>query len=222
MIESLDENIGALMHTLEESGVAGNTIVMVTGDNGGWLPSTNNNLRLRAGKGSPYEGGVRVPLIVHWPGVIRAGSTCDTPVIGCDLYPTILELAGAKPATGQIIDGQSIVTLLRNSGEWTREALFWHYPHYHPGGAKPYSAIRLAEWKLIRFYEENRQELYDLHSDPEEKTGLASSNPGKVSALGRRLDAWLKETGSQEPVSNPAYNPAKAHLTAAQAKAQGL
>ena len=108
MIASLDENVGRLFQTLEQTGVAENTVVILTGDNGGWLPSTNTNLGLRAGKGSAYEGGVRVPLIVRWPGVTKPGSTCDVPVLGADLYPTILDIAGVKPANGQIVDGVSL------------------------------------------------------------------------------------------------------------------
>ena len=222
MIESLDENIGKLMRTLEETGVADRTVVMVTGDNGGWLPSTNTNLGMRAGKGSAYEGGVRVPLIVRWPGAVRAGSTSDTPVIGCDLYPTILEMAGAKPASRQIIDGRSIVPLLRNAGRWNRQEIFWHYPHYHPGGATPYSAIRQADWKLIRFYEDDRMELYNLRTDPEEKNDVSTSNASKRTELRKRLDKWLIDTGAQSPLASPAHDPAKAHLTAAQAKAKGI
>jgi arylsulfatase A len=222
MIESLDQNIGKLMETLEEAGVAERTVVIVTGDNGGHLPSTKTNLGLRAGKGSPYEGGIRVPLIVRWPGMVRAGSTCDRPVAGYDLYPTILEMAGAKPEPKQIIDGKSIVPLLRNSGTWRRRPLFWHYPHYHPGGSTPHSIIRGRSWKLIRFYENNRFELYDLRIDPEEKTNLFEAEPVKANALRLRLNAWLKETGAQFPVPNPDYDSARAGLTAAQAKARGL
>jgi arylsulfatase A-like enzyme len=210
------------MRTLAGAGVADRTVVIVTGDNGGWLPATNTNLGLRAGKGSAYEGGTRVPLIVRWPGVVRAGSTSATPVIGCDLYPSILEMAGAKPSPEQIVDGKSIVPLLRNIRGWKRDALFWHYPHYHPGGATPYSAIRQEDWKLIRFYEDDRMELYDLRNDPLEQKDLAGSNKSKRDALRRRLDDWLKEVGAQRPVPNPGHDAAKAHLTAAQAKAQGL
>lgn len=222
MIESLDQSIGKLMQTLEETGVADRTVVMVTGDNGGWLPSTNTNLGMRAGKGSAYEGGVRVPLIVRWPGVVRPDSTSDTPVIGCDLYPTVLDMAGGKPAAGQIIDGRSIVPLLRNTGAWRRDSLFWHYPHYHPGGAKPHSAVRQGEWKLILFYEDDRAELYNLRNDPEEKTDLAGSNSVMAQKLRRVLDTWLKDTGAQLPIPNSAHDPAKENLNAVQAKAKGL
>jgi arylsulfatase A-like enzyme len=222
MIESLDENIGKLMRTLEDNKIADRTVVIVTGDNGGWLASTNTNLGLRAGKGSVYEGGVRVPLIIRWPGVVRPGSMSDTPVIGCDLYPTILEMAKAKTEAGQVIDGHSIVPLLRNAGDWKRDALFWHYPHYHPGGARPYSAVRLGDWKLIRFYEDDRAELYNLLKDPAEQSDLAGSNPAKVAELRRRLEAWLESVAAQRPVANPGFDPTRAHLTAAQAKTREL
>lgn len=218
MIDSLDQNIGKLMQTLDEAGVADRTVIIVTGDNGGWLPSTNTNLGIRAGKGSAYEGGVRVPMIVRWPSVVKRGSVCDTPVIGCDVYPTVLELAGGKPAAGQIIDGQSIVPLLRDTGQWQRETIFWHYPHYHPGGATPYSAIRDRDWKLIRFYEDDHVEMFNLKNDPEEKNDLTALNPGKARELRRRLDMWLKETGAQAPLTNATYDPAKAGLRPAQAK----
>lgn len=221
MIESLDDNIGKLMQTLEETGVADHTVVILTGDNGGFLPSTHTNLGMRAGKGSAYEGGVRVPLLIRWPGVIRGGSVSNVPVIGCDFYPTLLEMAGAKPAAGQIVDGQSLVPLLRGRSGLKRDALFWHYPHYHPGGAKPYSAIRQGHWKLIVFQEDDKVELYNLRSDPEEKRDLAASTPAKANALRSRLNAWLKETGAQPAVPNLAYDAAKAHLTAAQARRQG-
>jgi arylsulfatase A-like enzyme len=223
MIESLDENVGKLMSTLEETGVAGRTVVMLTGDNGGWLPSTKTNLGLRAGKGSVYEGGVRVPLLIRWPGVTRPDSVCDIPVIGCDLYPTILEMAGARREQGQIVDGASLAPLLRgNTGSWKRDAIYWHYPHYHTGSAKPYSAIRRGSLKLILFHEDKRAELYDLRKDPEENNDLAAAQPGKVADLRRRLEAWLTDTGAQMPVANPDYDPARADLTTAQAKAKGL
>ncbi len=212
MIEGLDENVGLLMRALEEAGVADRTVVILTGDNGGWLSSTNTNLGMRAGKGSAYEGGVRVPLIVRWPGVVKPGSTCDVPVIGADLYPTVLEMAGAKKEPNQIIDGVSIVPLLRSggaSGTWRREALFWHYPHYHPGGATPYSAVRAGDWKLIEFQEDNRAELYNLKDDPEERKDLAQEQSARAAELRRRLDAWRKEVGAQMAVPNPGFDPAK-------------
>ena len=167
MIQSLDENVGLLMKSLADAGVAEKTVVIFTGDNGRWLPSTNTNLGSRAGKGSAYEGGVRVPLIVHWPGVTKPGSVCHVPVIGVNLYPTVLEMSGLS---AQDVDGVSIVPLLREGGSarnWHRDSIYWHYPtHYHPGGATPYSAIRYREWKLIEFQEGGRLELYNLSATP--------------------------------------------------------
>lgn len=219
MIEHLDNNIGKFMRTLDETGLASRTVVVVTGDNGGHLPATNTNLGMRAGKGSAYEGGVRVPLIVRWPGVVKAGTICDTPVVGYDLYPTVLELAHTKPAAGQVIDGRSIVPLLRG-GRMQDRALFWHYPHYHPGGATPYSAVREGDWKLIRFYETGTNELYNLRKDPEEKMDLAKVEPKIASRLGTKLDALLKDTAAQFAVNNPGFDPERARLTAAQARAK--
>lgn len=213
MIESLDDNIGRLMATLEETGVADRTVVILTGDNGGWLNATNTNLGLRDGKGSVYEGGVRVPFIVRWPGVARAGATCDVPVIGYDIYPTILEMSGQKAASGQIIDGVSIAPLLRNGGsarDWKRQELYWHYPHYHAGGATPHSAIRRGDWKLIEFHEGRLRELYNLKADPQEKLDLARDKAAISKDLSGRLAAWRTRVGAQMPAPNPDFDPAKA------------
>ncbi|MCL5744467.1 MAG: sulfatase [Acidobacteria bacterium] len=212
MIRSLDENVGRLMKFLDDSGLAKRTVVILTSDNGGWIPSTKTNLGLRAGKGSAYEGGVRVPMIVRWPGVVKPGSACDVPVIGIDIYPTVLDIIGEKPQSGQVLDGQSIVPLLKSpsSRDWKREALFWHYPHYHPGGATPYSAIRYGDWRLIEFYEDRHIELYDLKSDPEEKRNLAGERKDRVQEMKKRLDAWRRQVGAQDPLPNPDYDPARA------------
>jgi len=207
MIQRLDENVGLLMKSLADAGVAEKTVVIFTGDNGGWLPSTNTNLGSRAGKGSAYEGGVRVPLIVHWPGVTKPGSVCHVPVIGVDLYPTVLEMSGLS---AQDVDGVSIVPLLREGGSprnWHRDSIYWHYPHYHPGGATPYSAIRYREWKLIEFQEDGRVELYNLEGDPGETQDLAKKEPARAAELQKRLHAWRTEVGAQMAVPNPNYDP---------------
>ncbi|HYO83050.1 MAG TPA: sulfatase, partial [Bryobacteraceae bacterium] len=218
MIESLDEGIGTLMRTLGAEGLAENTVVIVTGDNGGYLPATVTNLGLRNGKGSAYEGGVRVPFLIRYPPMVKRGSTCDVPVIGCDLAATVHDMAGLKPAG---MDGVSLKPLLQGK-KLRREAIFWHYPHYHLGSARPYSAVRMKRHKLILFHEDNRVELYDLEADPEEKRDLA----GSTSSLSRKLEGtlrrWLAETGAQMPTPNPAYDPMKAAFTAAQARAKGL
>lgn len=208
MIATVDDSVGRLMEALEKNGVAEHTLVILTGDNGGWLPSTNTNLGLRAGKGSAYEGGTRVPLVIRWPGVTRPGSVCDTPVIGADLYPTVLAATRTGAERSQIIDGASLEPLLRSGGaaEWKRTDIFWHYPHYHPGGAVPYSAIRSGEWKLIQFQDGDRVELYNLKRDPEEKSDMASKEPNRVRDLTRRLDSWRQKIGAQSAVPNPDYD----------------
>src|SRR5262249_45669269 len=155
---------------LEELRLGDRTVIFFNSDNGGLvLNEVTSNLPLRVGKGSAYEGGVRVPLIVKWPGVTKPGSTCAVPVITPDYYPTMLEMAGAKTDGEQIIDGESIVPLLKATGRLKRDTIYWHYPHYHPGGATPYSAIRQGDWKLIEFYEDSRVELYNLKDDIGEK-----------------------------------------------------
>lgn len=221
MIASLDQNVGLLLRTLQETGVADRTVVILTGDNGGWLPSTNTNLGMRAGKGSAYEGGVRVPLLVRWPGVTRPGSVCNVPVIGTDVYPTVLQIAGAAPESRPIVDGTSLVALLRTGGSsrnWQREAIFWHYPHYHPGGATPYSAIRFRNWKLIEFQEDGRAELFDLEHDPGETQNLATRDVARTADLQKRLHAWRKEVGAQMASPNPAYDPKRSDQRAAPAR----
>jgi arylsulfatase A len=221
MIESMDENVGKLLGRLDTTGLAGSTAVIFTSDNGGWLPSTNTNLGLRAGKGSAYEGGVRAPFLVRWPGVTRNGALCEIPVCGIDVAPT---LAAATGSSIPNVDGKNILPLLREprGRGWQRNTLFWHYPHYHPGGAKPYSAIRFADRRLIEFHEDQRVELYDFAKDPEETKDLAASNTRVRDELRSRLHKWRKETGAQMPRPNENFDPVRAGLTAAQAKAKGL
>jgi arylsulfatase A-like enzyme len=153
LVEGVDDSVGTLMARLKELQLDRDTMFIFTSDNGGLLSSTSNR-PLRAGKGSAYEGGVRVPFIVRWPGLVRAGTTCDTPVMGIDLLPTIAEIgdAGGVPP----LDGVSLVPLLRGDKLRRRRALYWHYPHYHPGGARPYSAIREGDLRLVNFHEKAR------------------------------------------------------------------
>lgn len=185
-------------------------MIIFTSDNGGLvLRDITSNRPLRAGKGSSYEGGVRVPLLVQWPGVTRPGSTSETPVITPDYYPTLLEIAGLKPKQGQILDGESIVSLLKQTGTFQRDAIYWHYPHYHPGGATPYGAIRKGDWKLIETYEDDRVELFNLRADLAE-TDLATRLPDKTRALRQKLHAWRQQVGAQMPTPNPDYDPARA------------
>jgi arylsulfatase A-like enzyme len=206
MVQSMDESVGRILGRLEELRLTDNTIVVFTSDNGGAVhfgqPPATSNAPLRSGKGNPYEGGIRVPLLVRAPGVTRPGRVCDQPVISHDLFPTLLDLAGApRSAAATATDGASFVPLLRGQTVALRDALFWHYPHYWNGGkVSPYSVVRRGDWKLIRFYESDREELYDLHDDPSETRDLAAAEPARRQALAARLDTWLDEVGAQMPV----------------------
>jgi len=211
MLRSVDESVGRILEKLDELDLAGRTIVVFTSDNGGAVhfgaPPATSNFPLRNGKGSAYEGGLRVPLLVKIPGVTRAGTVCDTPVITMDFFPTLLELAGADESVSRTAqDGKSLAPLLRGEPETPHGELFWHYPHYWNGGIiSPYSVARVGDWKLIRFYETGREELYDLKTDLSEKHNLGELNPEKRRALSARLDAWLKEVDAQMPLPRGTY-----------------
>ena len=207
MIHSLDEGVGRVLAKLEDLGIAERTVVFFTSDNGGLIGepkrSITSNVPLRAGKGSAYEGGVRVPLIVRAPGRPRPGSVCHEPVISVDYYPTVLELTGPQRATQESrpADGRSIVRLLENpSANLDREAIYWHYPHYHPGGATPYGAVRAGDWKLIEFYEDMHVELYNLASDISEIADMAAAKSDQAAELRAKLHAWRASVGAQMPV----------------------
>ena len=176
MVEAMDQAVGKVLDTLRESGLEKNTAVFFMSDNGGLSTSEGSptsNLPLRGGKGWLYEGGIREPMIVKWPGVIKAGSVCGEPVISTDFYPTMLEIAKLPPKPAQNVDGVSIVPLLRGK-KMDRGAIYWHYPHYGNQGGSPGSVIRDGDWKLILFYEKNREvELYNLRDDIGEGNNLA-------------------------------------------------
>lgn len=205
MVESLDDSMGRLVAALEALALSEKTLVILTSDNGGLMSSTTN-LGLRAGKGSAWEGGVRVPGIASWPGTIRPGRRCDAPVITMDWFATIAELAGAKPPP---TDGVSLAPLLTGRGDVPERPLYWHYPHYHPGGATPYSAILDGGWRLVEFFEDGRLALHDLTEDPMEANDLAAAKPDKARELRAKLEAWRRSVGAQRPVPNPAHDPAK-------------
>jgi arylsulfatase A-like enzyme len=207
MVESVDDCMGRMLEALEALGIRDRTAIVFTSDNGG-LASITDNAPLRAGKGSAYEGGVRVPFIVFWPGVTKAGSTSDVPVITPDIPATILALTAAGRDPVQPIDGVNLGPLLAG-GRLERDAIYWHYPHYHPGGATPYSAIRSGDWRLVHFYEDGRSELYDLATDVGERNDLAASHPEQVADLKKRLEAWLAETGAQFPSPNADFDPVR-------------
>lgn len=206
MVASTDQGVGRIMAELEELGLADNTIVVFFSDNGGLIKSTNN-APLRHGKGSAYEGGHRVPLIVRWPGRVPAGSLCDTPVISNDFYPTLLEMGALPLRPEQHCDGTSLMPLLNGGGSLSRECLFWHYPHYH--FSAPYAAVRKGDYKLIEYLESGRAELYNLADDLGEEHDLATTKPGKREELRHALHAWQEEVGAQSMTPNPDYNPEK-------------
>jgi arylsulfatase A-like enzyme len=206
MIESVDESVGRVMNKLQELGIADNTIVFFMSDNGGLATAEGQptcNLPLRGGKGWLYEGGIREPMLVKWPGVVKAGTVCDEPVISTDFYSTMLEMAGLPPKPAQHVDGASMVPLLKGTGRPQRQALYWHYPHYSNQGGKPGGVVRVGDFKLIEFYEDNRVELYNLRSDLGEQHDLAAEMPEKAAELRRMLHEWRQEVGAVMPPPNP-------------------
>ena len=198
MVESVDDAVGTIMATLDEAGVTDQTLVIFTSDNGGLVGPTDNS-PLRSGKGYAYEGGIRVPLIVRWPGIVQPNTISHEPVISVDLLPTIIEATGIAAPKDRDIDGQSLVPILdsNSQGAFDRDAIFWHFPHYrHAPG--PYSIIRSGDWKLIKWYE-GSVELYDLANDLSETTNLAKSQPQKVNQLDAQLSAELRRIGAKLP-----------------------
>jgi arylsulfatase A-like enzyme len=211
MLESLDEGVGRVLAKLDDLKLRERTVVVFTSDNGGLAtlegPNTppTCNAPLREGKGYLYEGGLRVPLLVRWPGKVKPGATAAAPVITQDLFPTILEACGVEPKGS--LDGVSLGSLLRGTGSPKRDALYWHYPHYSNQGGRPGGAARAGRHKLIEFYEDGRRELYDLAADPGEHRNLAAERPDLVKRLADDLAAWRKAVGAKMPRPNPDYLP---------------
>jgi arylsulfatase A-like enzyme len=215
MLASLDENIGRVLRQLDELKLADRTVVILTSDNGGVdFPTAKSgnrpptcNAPFRSGKGTLYEGGLRVPLIIRWPGRTKPGTECDAQVTSQDFFPTLADALGQTNAPRH--DGVSLLPLLKNpEAPLNREALFWHYPHYYPR-MTPASAIRAGDWKLIHYYEDNRTELFNLKTDPAETKNLAATKPAKTKALRGKLDAWRKETNAKAPTKNLDWRPRK-------------
>ena len=219
MIESADTNIGRLMKKIDQLGLRENTVVIFTSDNGG-VVKISSQAPARAGKGSYYDGGIREPLIVRWPAKIKAGSKCDTPVIGIDFYPTLLEATGTKKPEGKLLDGVSLMPLLTQSGKLAERALFWHFPIYLQNyGAndgsrdplfrtRPGCVVRLGGWKLHEYFEDGGLELYNLADDLGERNNLADKMPDKTKELHAIMLRWRKETKAPVPAEkNPKYDP---------------
>jgi arylsulfatase A-like enzyme len=208
MIYNLDKNIGRIMRTLESCGLADNTVVIFTSDNGGLATAEGSptcNAPLSEGKGWMYEGGTREPLIVCWPSVIAAGTTCDVPVTSPDFYPTILEAAGLPLNPAQHKDGISLLPLLQGASSLDREAIFWHYPHYGNQGGTPGSSLRAGDYKLIHFFEDNRLELYHLREDIGEEHNLVQDQPGLTGELAGMLVDWRQSVAAEIPQPNPEW-----------------
>ena len=207
MVESIDDSTRQILATLKELEIDKNTLIIFTSDNGGLdrNGSPTENAPLRSGKGYAYEGGIRVPFLVRWPGVIPAGRVSDEPVCSIDILPTVVEAAGAKAPSDRAIDGLSLMPHLKSGGtaKLLRDDLLWHFPHYrHAPG--PYSIIRQGNHKLIKFWG-GPFELYDLKEDLGEARNLAATMPKRVSELDTLLLKRLKETGAKLPLENPDY-----------------
>jgi arylsulfatase A-like enzyme len=209
LIEQMDLAVGVVLDELEKLGIDEKTIVVFTGDNGGVVSGDNystNLSPLRGGKGYQWEGGIREPYFIKVPWMDIAGKNCDAPVSGVDFYPTLLELAHVPVPENEVIDGVSIVPLLK--GETIAErSLIWHYPHYGNQGGDPSSIIRRGKWKLIHYYEDGHDELYDISSDISEKNDLAEANPDIVRKLHDELMDYLESVGARYPVKDPEYDP---------------
>ena len=201
MVENLDQNVGKVLAELDRLKLTEKTLVIFTSDNGGLMgypsnPITNND-PLRSQKGYPYEGGIRVPTVVKWPGKVAAGKQSDLPIVTLDWAPTILDYMGLNPQE-QGVDGRSLVEVLKGNVLESRD-LFWHFPHYRGADVVPYSIIRSGEYKLIHYFDMQPDELYFLVDDPRETTNLANQFPARVSQLRASLKAWWQETGARMP-----------------------
>jgi arylsulfatase A len=213
MVESVDHSVGRLTEELTRRGLAERTLFIFTSDNGGlnktvsdkgWRHGPTDNSPHRLGKGSAYEGGVRVPMIVRWPGTVQPGRTSDVPVITMDLFPTLLAAASVTPSA-PAVDGIDLMPILRGTTDPAPRDLFWHYPHYHPGSATPYSAILSQGWRYIEFHDGSPAELYHLPTDVGESENLALITQEKATHLRDRLHQWRTDVKAQMPTVNPAW-----------------
>jgi arylsulfatase A-like enzyme len=210
MVESVDEAVGRVVAKLKEHQMWENTLIVFTSDNGGLKPAATDNTPIRQGKGGIYEGGVRVPLIIRFPGEGATDQLCHRPAITMDIVPTIFEAIGKElpEEAAAVQDGISLIPFLKDpKAESPREDLYWHYPHYHSMGAQPYSAIRSGNWKLIEVIGQNQVELYDLGSDIHENNNLINSEMAMAKELYLKLVAWRKSVGAQMPARNALFNP---------------
>jgi len=216
MIERMDIGVGQILKKLDDLNLTDRTVVIFYSDNGG-LESLQDQDPLRGGKAMIFEGGIRVPLAIRWPGVILPGSSSAEPVISNDFLPTIVEIVGIR-SFPENIDGISLLPLLKTTGEQDREALYWHYPHYHHLGYKPSGAVRVGDYKLIEWYEEsllgedNPVNLYNLRTDIGETIDLTGEMPEKAAELREMLHQWRRSVNADEMIVNSGYDPEKTDL----------
>ena len=220
MIEHCDDMVGRIVAAIEAEGLTENTMVIFTSDNGGlyrrydYREQADDNVStqapLKGEKGSLHEGGVRVPLIIKYPPLVKPGTVCAEPTITYDFYPTFVELAGGTLPKNQTIDGMSLIPLLKNpEAQLKRSDLYWHYPHYHHD--RPASSIRERDWKLIEYLDGTGDiELYQITNDIGETKNLASEKKGRVADLKQKLNAWRQEVSARMPIPNPSYDPERA------------
>lgn len=218
MVESVDESVGKVLGTLKRLELEENTVVIFFSDNGGYGGATSNH-PLRGAKGMLYEGGIREPLTVLWPGVTPKGARCSEPVIGIDLYPTLLEITGTAKPDGTFLDGLSLAPLLRDpQASLKRDAIYWHFPCYLQGSGgrdanrpfrtTPAGAIRMGDWKMIQYFEDGGVELFHLGRDLSETTNLAGKEPEQAARLLKKLQDWQREHRAPIPTTpNPFYDP---------------
>ncbi len=209
MVEAMDQAVGKVLDKLEALGLAENTLVIFMSDNGGLSTSeghSTSNLPLRAGKGWLYEGGIREPMIIRWPGHTEPGSASGVPVISTDFFPTILDVCGLDPMPEQHLDGISLAPLLEGADRLDRENLFWHFPHFGNQGARPGAVIREGPYKLIEYYEDGRLELFQVEADPSEQYDLVGSEPARVPEMREKLHRWLESMNARAPSPNPNYD----------------
>lgn len=217
MVEAMDQAVGKVLRKLEELKLHENTIVIFTSDNGGLSTSEGwptSNTPLRGGKGWLYEGGIREPLLIRWPKVVKPGSVSHTPVSSPDFFPTLLDVAGSKAPANQTLDGVSLMPVLQGKSLGDRP-LFWHYPHYGNQGGAPGAAMRYANWKLIEWHEDGKTELFDLSRDLGETMDLAASEPERLARMLAELHAWQTNVGAKMPIKNPNYDERKPNGRAA-------
>lgn len=225
LLEELDRSVGRIADAIDRLGLAANTLLMFTSDNGGLEHEQNgtvvtSNTPLRGEKGSLYEGGIRVPAIARWGGVIPRGAVSAASAGTIDIHATLLDLAGVARPASEPLDGVSLAPVLRQPGAaLVRDALYWHLPHYHH--STPASAMRRGDWKLIEFFENSALELYNLRDDPRERRNLAAAEPQRAADLQKALAAWRTKVSARMPVANPNYDPARANELAGRGAGSG-